>query len=202
MLVASNFPTNSIILCFHDVGSASKLRAVIPISCTSRPVGLSSFQLEAFMFSVVKLQRWWKGVLLLKLMIKSAIIIQSCTRRWIARRKATVQKHHNVVIQVWYLVIVIYYYAVHLHFVCLCYSRAHGNLSLIYYYWFKDMVISREVLVWFISRKMKGSKLCLRGLNYVSLIGTDIYLEGIVLWTSMECILYTTRVRLGEMREK
>ncbi|KAK2359008.1 P-loop containing nucleoside triphosphate hydrolase superfamily protein [Trifolium repens] len=75
------------------LGSASKLRAAVTGSCISRPVGLHSFQLEAFISAVVKLQRWWKGLLLLKLRIRSAIIIQSCTRGWIARRKATVETH-------------------------------------------------------------------------------------------------------------
>ncbi|XP_061345573.1 uncharacterized protein LOC133291335 [Gastrolobium bilobum] len=81
------------------LGSASQLRAVVPVSCISRPVGFYSFQLEQLLFSVMKLQRWWKGLLLLKLMNKSAIIIQSCTRRRIARRKATVHRHHDVAIQ-------------------------------------------------------------------------------------------------------
>lgn len=85
---------------FCGVGSASKLRATITVSCISRPVGLRSFQLEAFMSTVVKLQRWWKGRMLVKLMIKSAIIIQSCTRGWIARRKATVEKRHIVAMEV------------------------------------------------------------------------------------------------------
>ncbi|KAL2628252.1 hypothetical protein AAZV13_07G221900 [Glycine max] len=75
----------------------SKSHTVTPISCISRPFGFRSFQLELFLFSVVKLQRWWKGLLLLKLKNKSAIIIQSCTRGWIARRKATVFRHHVVI---------------------------------------------------------------------------------------------------------
>ncbi|KAJ1405595.1 P-loop containing nucleoside triphosphate hydrolase [Sesbania bispinosa] len=81
------------------LGSASQLRAVIPVRCISKPMCFSSFQLELFMFSVVKLQRWWKGLMSHKLMNKSAIIIQSCTRGWIARRKATVHKRHVVVMQ-------------------------------------------------------------------------------------------------------
>ncbi|XP_045815705.1 abnormal spindle-like microcephaly-associated protein homolog isoform X3 [Trifolium pratense] len=75
------------------LGSASNLRAVDTGSCTSRPVGLRCFQLEAFMSAIVKLQRWWKGLLLLKRRIRSAILIQSCTRGWIARRKAIVETH-------------------------------------------------------------------------------------------------------------
>ncbi|KAL5066281.1 hypothetical protein RYX36_028018 [Vicia faba] len=81
------------------LGSASKSRAAITGSCISRPVGFRSFQLEALMCAVVKLQRWWKGLLLLKLMNRSAVTIQSCTRGWIARRKATVEKHHTNVME-------------------------------------------------------------------------------------------------------
>ncbi|KAK7387775.1 hypothetical protein VNO78_22567 [Psophocarpus tetragonolobus] len=76
------------------LGGSSKSHAVIPTSCVSRPFGFYSFQLELFLFSVVKLQRWWKSILLLKSMNKSAITIQSCTRGWIARQKATIQRQH------------------------------------------------------------------------------------------------------------
>ncbi|KOM33818.1 hypothetical protein LR48_Vigan01g337400 [Vigna angularis] len=79
------------------LGSASKLRTVISVSCSSKPFGFCSFQFELFLFSVVKLQRWWKGLLLLKLMNKSAIIIQSCTRGWITRRNATLYRSHVVI---------------------------------------------------------------------------------------------------------
>ncbi|KAK7264494.1 hypothetical protein RJT34_32103 [Clitoria ternatea] len=81
------------------LGCASRLHAVAPAGCISRPVGCCSFQLESFLFSVVKLQRWWKGLLSQRLMRKSAIVIQSRTRGWIARRKATVQRHCIIVIQ-------------------------------------------------------------------------------------------------------
>ncbi|XP_020228154.1 abnormal spindle-like microcephaly-associated protein homolog isoform X2 [Cajanus cajan] len=81
------------------LGGTSNVSAVIPAGCISRPVGCRSFRLELFLLSVVKLQRWWKGLLLKKLMTKSAIVIQSCTRGWIARRKATIQRHRITVIQ-------------------------------------------------------------------------------------------------------
>ncbi|KAI4295878.1 hypothetical protein L6164_035876 [Bauhinia variegata] len=82
------------------LGAASRLRAAIPSGCSSkRYVGFCSFQLELFLISVLKLQRWWKGVLLLKLRTNSAIIIQSYARGRIARRKAIVYRHHIVVIQ-------------------------------------------------------------------------------------------------------
>jgi hypothetical protein len=87
------------VLSYYDVGSSSKLRAVAA-GCISKPTGFCSFQLELFLFQVVKLQRWWKHLLLHKLMTKSAIIIQSHIRGWVTRRKAVVYRHHIVVIQV------------------------------------------------------------------------------------------------------
>ncbi|XP_057719567.1 uncharacterized protein LOC130933991 [Arachis stenosperma] len=81
------------------LGGASTLRALIPISCISRPVGVCSFQLELLLSSVVKLQRWWKRLLFHKLANKSAMIIQSCARGWMARRKANIYRHRIVVIQ-------------------------------------------------------------------------------------------------------
>ncbi|KAF7840638.1 abnormal spindle-like microcephaly-associated protein-like protein [Senna tora] len=81
------------------LGGASLQRAVIPSGCISGSVGYSSFQLELVLSSVVKLQRWWKGVLFLKLKTKPVIIIQSCIRGWIARRRASVRRRHIVVIQ-------------------------------------------------------------------------------------------------------
>ncbi|OMO64877.1 IQ motif, EF-hand binding site [Corchorus olitorius] len=58
-----------------------------------------SFELTLVMVSVLKLQRWWRGVLLRKLRTKSAIIIQSHLRGWIARQKAQREKHCTVLIQ-------------------------------------------------------------------------------------------------------
>ncbi|KAK3188356.1 hypothetical protein Dsin_027917 [Dipteronia sinensis] len=49
--------------------------------------------------NVVKLQRWWRHVLLLKLRTRSAIIIQSHVRGWIARQKVSKEKHCIVLIQ-------------------------------------------------------------------------------------------------------
>ncbi|KAA3478798.1 abnormal spindle-like microcephaly-associated protein-like protein isoform X1 [Gossypium australe] len=58
-----------------------------------------SFELKLVITSVLKLQRWWRGVMLLKLRTKSAIIIQSHARGWIAKRETYRQKHCIVVIQ-------------------------------------------------------------------------------------------------------
>ncbi|XP_017646793.1 uncharacterized protein LOC108487076 isoform X2 [Gossypium arboreum] len=58
-----------------------------------------SFELKLVITSVLKLQRWWRGVMLLKLRTKSAIIIQSHARGWIAKRETCRQKHCIVVIQ-------------------------------------------------------------------------------------------------------
>jgi len=93
LVVGFRFTTDTITSCYPDVGGASNRSAVIP-------VGGRSFPLDLFLLSVVKLQRWWKGLLLQRLMTKSAIVIQSFTRGWIARRKATVRRHRIIVIQV------------------------------------------------------------------------------------------------------
>ncbi|KAJ4703151.1 Abnormal spindle-like microcephaly-associated protein-like [Melia azedarach] len=58
-----------------------------------------SFELKIFLSSVLKLQRWWKHVLFLKVRTKSAIIIQSYIRGWTARRKASREKRRIVVLQ-------------------------------------------------------------------------------------------------------
>ncbi|KAE9621459.1 putative abnormal spindle-like microcephaly-associated protein [Lupinus albus] len=75
------------------LGGASQLCAIVPVCYVSRPIGCCSFQLELYLSSVKKLQRWWKRLLLLKIMNKSATIIQSCTRGWLARRKSTIHRH-------------------------------------------------------------------------------------------------------------
>ncbi|KAG8482084.1 hypothetical protein CXB51_027074 [Gossypium anomalum] len=58
-----------------------------------------SFELKLVITSVLKLQRWWRSVLLLKLRTKSAIIIQSHSRGWIAKQKAYIERHCIVLIQ-------------------------------------------------------------------------------------------------------
>lgn len=64
------------------------------------------FELKLVSSSILKLQRWWKGVLLLRLRSRSAIVIQSHVRGWISRRRAATERHHIVLIQV--SVIVLY----------------------------------------------------------------------------------------------
>lgn len=84
------------------MAGASSLRAVISSGCllkSSRGC-FKSTELEILLCSVLKLQRWWKGVLLLKLRIKSAVIIQSHIRAWLARRNSAREKHRIIVIQV------------------------------------------------------------------------------------------------------
>ncbi|KAK9151802.1 hypothetical protein Syun_010111 [Stephania yunnanensis] len=56
-------------------------------------------ELRFLLHSVLKLQRWWKRVLLCRAKTRSAITIQSHVRGWIARREAYQQKHRIVVIQ-------------------------------------------------------------------------------------------------------
>ncbi|XP_077220572.1 binding / calmodulin binding protein isoform X3 [Tasmannia lanceolata] len=63
------------------------------MSCTQ------NLEMKILLHSVSKLQRWWKRVLLLRSKEDSAIIIQSHVRGWIARRKASRERHRVVVIQ-------------------------------------------------------------------------------------------------------
>lgn len=84
------------------MAGASSLRTVISNGCllkSSRGC-FKSIELEIILCSVLKLQRWWKGVLLLKLRTKSAVIIQSHIRAWLVRRNAAREKHRIIVIQV------------------------------------------------------------------------------------------------------
>ncbi|XP_028095519.1 abnormal spindle-like microcephaly-associated protein homolog isoform X3 [Camellia sinensis] len=58
-----------------------------------------NLELGMFLCSVLKLQRWWRVVLMHKSRSKSAIIIQSHIRGWIARQEATRVRHCIIVIQ-------------------------------------------------------------------------------------------------------
>ncbi|KAK8664866.1 hypothetical protein V6N13_084639 [Hibiscus sabdariffa] len=80
---------------------ASSFHAATAGDCNCKmPEGFfQSFELTILITSVLKLQRWWRGVLLLKSRAKSAIIIQSYTRGRIARRKAYRERTSIVVIQ-------------------------------------------------------------------------------------------------------
>lgn len=68
---------------------------VLPLSIDCFP----SFELKILLNSVKKVQRWWRGILLLKSTTKTAIIIQSCIRGWIVRQKAIRERQHILVIQ-------------------------------------------------------------------------------------------------------
>jgi abnormal spindle-like microcephaly-associated protein len=88
--------------CFWGwfVAGASSLRAVISSDCLLRSTRgcFKSIELEIFLCSVLKLQRWWKGVLLLKLRTKSAVVIQSHIRAWLVRRNAAREKHGSLLL--------------------------------------------------------------------------------------------------------
>ncbi|KAL3519477.1 hypothetical protein ACH5RR_017626 [Cinchona calisaya] len=60
---------------------------------------IRNFELKIISLSVLKLQRWWKDVLMKKLKTKSAILIQSYYRAWIARQRVTRDRQRIVVIQ-------------------------------------------------------------------------------------------------------
>ena len=90
------------------VSGSSCLHPVIPHGCLSKTTSAfySSFELNIVFCSVLKLQRWWRSVLALKLRTKSAVLIQSRIREWLARQKASREKHCSVVIQVRYYIYV------------------------------------------------------------------------------------------------
>ncbi|CAN1196972.1 Abnormal spindle-like microcephaly-associated protein homolog [Linum perenne] len=60
---------------------------------------LWSSELQIVMSSVLKLQRWWKGILLCRLRMQAAIVIQSHVRVWISKRRTSRKRHHIIVIQ-------------------------------------------------------------------------------------------------------
>ncbi|KAG8634372.1 abnormal spindle-like microcephaly-associated protein homolog isoform X2 [Manihot esculenta] len=60
---------------------------------------VQSCELDITISSILKLQRWWRSVLLFKLRTKSAIVIQSCLRGWIDRQRAAKQRQSIVMIQ-------------------------------------------------------------------------------------------------------
>ncbi|XP_059662135.1 uncharacterized protein LOC132308145 [Cornus florida] len=79
----------------------SCLHKTVPIGCSFNPASgcFHSIELKMFLQSVLKLQRWWRGVLLFKSRLNSAIIIQSHIREWIARRSATRARRRIIAIQ-------------------------------------------------------------------------------------------------------
>lgn len=61
-----------------------------------------NFELKIVLQSVLKIQRWWRSVLVLKLRIRSAIIIQFHFRGWTARKIAARERHRIRVIQAYW----------------------------------------------------------------------------------------------------
>lgn len=83
----------------YCLGAASEHRSAFNSGNFSRG-SCEMFELKLVLSSILKLQRWWKGVLLLRLRSRSATIIQSHIRGWISRRRAAKERHHIVLIQV------------------------------------------------------------------------------------------------------
>ncbi|KAF9587804.1 hypothetical protein IFM89_005679 [Coptis chinensis] len=77
---------------------ASSYRSICSTDLISRG-SLMSFELKVFVYYTKKLQRWWKRVLLRKLETRSAIIVQSHIRGWIAKQEACRERCRIVVIQ-------------------------------------------------------------------------------------------------------
>ncbi|CAA2992467.1 abnormal spindle-like microcephaly-associated homolog isoform X2 [Olea europaea subsp. europaea] len=76
-------------------------KRLLGASCYRKIVrdSFQGFELKIFLRSVLKLQRWWRNVLLLRVKVKSVIVIQSQFRGWIARQIAARERQRIVVIQ-------------------------------------------------------------------------------------------------------
>lgn len=85
---------------YQSLGSSCHLATTISGHYNTSRDCFQSFELGVLVSSVLKLQRWWRHVLLRKLKRKSVIIIQSHIRGWAARKKLSREKHCVVVIQV------------------------------------------------------------------------------------------------------
>lgn len=70
------------------------------MECTSTSrTWFHSLEWGIFLWSVLKLQRWWRGVLKQKSRTKSAAVIQSHVRGWIARREGNRKRQCIMIIQ-------------------------------------------------------------------------------------------------------
>ncbi|KAG5516511.1 hypothetical protein RHGRI_037278 [Rhododendron griersonianum] len=79
---------------------ASCLYKGVPMECTSTSrTWFHSLEWGIFLCSVLKLQRWWRGVLLQKSRTKLAVVIQSHVRGWIARREENRKRQCIIIIQ-------------------------------------------------------------------------------------------------------
>ncbi|KAL8107767.1 hypothetical protein AgCh_024245 [Apium graveolens] len=58
-----------------------------------------SQETKMVMCSVLKIQKWWRGILFFNARKKSVLIIQAHVRGWLARRETTRKRHCTVVIQ-------------------------------------------------------------------------------------------------------
>ncbi|KZV16047.1 hypothetical protein F511_26176 [Dorcoceras hygrometricum] len=94
--------TNAAIDIQRFVRGAVCRKKLLGASCSYRSPSkhiVHGFELEMFLQSVKKVQRWWRGVLKTKLMTESAIVIQSHFRAWTAKQMAKREKQQVVVIQ-------------------------------------------------------------------------------------------------------
>ncbi|KAI3948811.1 hypothetical protein MKX01_022225 [Papaver californicum] len=85
--------------------SSSCLGSVIDTGSTHQKSRscIQSLERRILLYSVLKLQRWWKRVLLLKSRrTRSAVVVQSYIRGWLARREANRERNRVVVIQAYW----------------------------------------------------------------------------------------------------
>lgn len=86
--------------CCLDAGNFPLCKAVTETYATETKNCFQSLDTKMVVFSVLKLQNWWRGILLFKARKKSVLIIQARVRGWLARRETTRKRHCAVVIQV------------------------------------------------------------------------------------------------------
>ncbi|XP_048446893.1 LOW QUALITY PROTEIN: abnormal spindle-like microcephaly-associated protein homolog [Pyrus x bretschneideri] len=80
---------------------AASLRPIVRNGCPLNSTGAlyMGAELNKVVCSVLKLQRWWRSVMSLNFRTNSAVIIQSHIRGWFARQKAARERQCIVVIQ-------------------------------------------------------------------------------------------------------
>ncbi|CAN6690108.1 unnamed protein product [Malus baccata var. baccata] len=80
---------------------AASLRPIVRNGCPLNSTGAlyMGAELNKVVCSVLKLQRWWRSVMSLNFRTNSAVIIQSHIRGWFARQKAVRERQCIVVIQ-------------------------------------------------------------------------------------------------------
>ncbi|KAI3710467.1 hypothetical protein L2E82_40250 [Cichorium intybus] len=92
---------NAAIVIQRSVRVCITIKRLLGCNHDAQKESFNSHKLKTYVDSVTKLQRWWRGVLLTRTIkrTRSAIVIQSNVRGWIARKTTTQRRHRIAVIQ-------------------------------------------------------------------------------------------------------